>query len=276
MLAIAILLVPSFVCAVSQNYGFKVQRPIALDADPSFQNYRVFHPAFPFSIRKVMGNEEATKLLSLSNTLSSPQEASTAMNLISTKLPWRVLPALGALDGQNAFSRSQLQEAYNENRHHGMVMWARPVNRLEPGAVLLNHWTQQAVLVTSYSAAGGAQGEELITTRGAEGKTLSWPPLALDFEVADNKWQPVLLSDKYFEALPYLAAFPKGAWELAFLLLLGEEDAAVSQALFDTGLCPQQGMCAYLRVVDQLMQRTEQWDDVPAHRKITEKSILKQ
>jgi hypothetical protein len=46
--------------------------------------------------------------------------------------------------------------------------------------------------------------------------------------------------------------------------------------LFDTGLCPQQGFIAYIRVLEQLKQRTEQWEDVPPHRKITEREILKQ
>ena len=122
----------------------------------------------------------------------------------------------------------------------------------------------------------GADGRELVTRPGTEGNTLTWPPLALDFEISEGKWQPIQISEMFLEALPYLQAFPKGAWELAFLLLLSEENAELSQALFDTGLCPQQGFIAYLRILDQLMYRTEQWDDIPPHRKITERSILKQ
>ena len=105
---------------------------------------------------------------------------------------------------------------------------------------------------------------------------MTWPALALDFEVSEGKWQPIQIDDMYFEALPFLQAFPKGAWELAFLLLLNDDNKEVAQALFDTGLCPQQGFIAYLRILEQLRQRTEQWDDVPPHRKITERSILKQ
>ena len=130
--------------------------------------------------------------------------------------------------------------------------------------------------MTTYSVEDGAEGRELTTRPGANGVTLSWPSLALDFEVSEGKWQPVQLSEMYFETLPYLQAFSKGAWELAFLLLLQDDSKDVVQALFDTGLCPQQGFIAYLRILEQLKQRTEQWDDVPPHRKITERSILKQ
>jgi hypothetical protein len=263
--------------AVNINYGFKTQRvPSSPGVGPSFNNHRVFHPAFPAAIRTPISYDEINKLLTIKDALSSPQEAAFATTSIAPKLPWKVLPQIGVIDAQNPLSKNQLEDAYDSNRHHGLVMYGFKIKAIETGTVLLNNWAQQAVLITSYSVERGAEGVELLTAKGVEANIFKWPPLALEFEVADAKWQPVYLSDKYFEALEFMHAFPKGAWELAFLLLLTPEDSQATEALFDTGICPQQGLVAYLRIIHQLQQRTGQWDDVPPHRKITEKSILKQ
>ena len=178
-----------------------------------------------------------------------------------------------------------------------MVLYASKLHKPEKGCLLLNNWAQQAVLLTSYSLEAGAEGVVLQTStssyssdksggsNGKEGRgeKISWAPLTLDYEVSQKLWQPIAVNEQYFEALSLLSSFPKGAWELALLLLLDESakkeeelDTQVAQALFDTGLCPPQGLIAYLRIIGQLQQRTAQWEDVPPHRKITERSILKQ
>lgn len=94
--------------------------------------------------------------------------------------------------------------------------------------------------------------------------------------MAQDLWQPVQVSASFREALPLLQFAPRGAWELALLLLVPAEEGSAERALLDTGLCAQRGLAAYLRVLGGLVQRSEEWDDVPAHMKISERSILKQ
>ena len=66
----------------------------------------------------------------------------------------------------------------------------------------------------------------------------------------------------------------KAPWELIFLLLLSNEEyPEASQALFDTGLCPRQGLIAYIRLLEQVMFRAEAWEGVPQYRKIMESEI---
>ena len=93
-----------------------------------------------------------------------------------------------------------------------------------------------------------------------------------------SRWQAVRVSDniasgEVFATLP--SVMTKAPWELIFLLLLSpDEHAETLQALFDTGLCPRQGLIAYIRLLDQVQQREESWEGVPAHRKIMEYEIF--
>ena len=140
------------------------------------------------------------------------------------------------------------------------------------------------MLLTEYDQERGAKGYEI---RGQSGAVdfFSWPPLALELELteASTRWQvhplrthaprrgnpsithhrvcshlsqPVRVSEniasgEVLSSLPPMMA--KSAWELIFLLLVSpEEDADVYQALFDTGLCPRQGLIAYIRLLEQV------------------------
>ena len=104
--------------------------------------------------------------------------------------------------------------------------------------------------------------------------------LRLEFELTEkaSRWQPVRVSDniasgEVFSSLPGMMT--KAPWELIFLLLLSKEQHSDTlQALFDTGLCPRQGLIAYIRLLEQVQQRAESWEGVPTHRKITEFEIF--
>ena len=103
---------------------------------------------------------------------------------------------------------------------------------------------------------------------------------SLEFELTEkaSRWQPVRVSDniasgEVFSTLP--GVMTKAPWELIFLLLLSKEQHSETlQALFDTGLCPRQGLIAYIRLLEQVQQRAESWEGVPSHRKITEFEIF--
>jgi hypothetical protein len=67
----------------------------------------------------------------------------------------------------------------------------------------------------------------------------------------------------------------KAPWELLLLLLINpDERPDAMQALFDTGLCPRQGLIAYMRLLEQVMLRSEAWEGLPSYRKIIEKDIV--
>lgn len=148
------------------------------------------------------------------------------------------------------------------------------------GCLLLNHWKQQVYFLTDYDVERGAKGFELCheTVLGTSSPELvSWPPLALEIEIGEGKWQPVsasenIISGNVIRLLP--REFSKGTWELLFLLLVSpDEDAEVFQALMDTGLSPRQGLFAYLRLLNKIMERTEANEGTPIYRQIIEKEI---
>jgi hypothetical protein len=238
---------------------------------------KVFHPAFPNFFMRSVPLEEAQRLAKVKDALRSGEDNQPDFSC----LPWKVFPALGISDKQTVWSRSQIEEAYEKNKHNGYYMWAEKIDRPEKGCILLNHWSQKAILLTDYDLERGAKGYEI---RGQSGATafFNWPPLSLEYELTEknSRWQPVRVSDNIsngdiFTLLP--AMMTKSAWELIFLLLLSEEDPAhadVLQALFDTGLCPRQGLIAYMRLLEQVEQRSESWEGIPQYRKIVENEIL--
>jgi hypothetical protein len=102
----------------------------------------------------------------------------------------------------------------------------------------------------------------------------------LELELTEDvtRWQPVRVSEnissgEIFSGLPPMMT--KAPWELIFLLLISSsEHKNTMQALFDTGLCPRQGLIAYLRLLDQVLLRAEAWEGVPQYRKIIENEII--
>ena len=167
------------------------------------------------------------------------------------------------------------------------VVWAETTDVIEQGVVLMNHWAQRAVVITSYDPSTGAKGYELngltiaapgeVTPAARSEFTYTWPPLALEMELVDKKWQPTKVSSniKNQEIFQY---FPEEirktqtvAWELVFLLLLSNEeanDAEVIQALLDTGISPRKGLIAYMRLFKRVTDRTSVLNEVPAYRRI--------
>ena len=146
----------------------------------------------------------------------------------------------------------------------------------------MNHWKQEVYFLTEYDSDRGAKGFELnhrtLSRSSPSTELISWPPLALEIEIQQGKWQPVWASENILsgEVLGQLPPdLPKATWELIFLLLISpQKDAAVFQALLDTGLSPRQGLIAYLRLLNKVMERTEANEDTPPYRQIIEKEII--
>jgi len=232
---------------------------------------RVFHPAFPLEVLKPLSDEAVGDIKRVRELLKSSTSGDDFSDPSSTGLPWMPLPRIGVSDGQSVWSRREIAEAFERNRHLGHLIWAEKLQKPEKGCFLLNHWKQTAVYLQEYDAARGARGYE---ARSGSGTTefINWPPLALEIELADKKWQAVRVSDNIadgsvLQLLP--AGMSKAAWELIFLLLLDPKaHASEMQALFDTGLSPKQGLVAYLRLLDQVQRRAESFDDTPEYRKI--------
>lgn len=108
--------------------------------EPEFNNYKVFHPVFPLSIRSSVSHEDTLRLVKIKSTLSNNEERESAAAALAPRFPWKVLPQIGVVEGQNTFSKTQIEEEYRANRHHGIVLWALKTRKLAPGAVLLNNW----------------------------------------------------------------------------------------------------------------------------------------
>ena len=149
------------------------------------------------------------------------------------------------------------------------------------GCLIVNHWKQQVICLTEYDSERGAKGFELnqrvFAGSTAAAEVISWPPLALEIEIEQGKWQPVcasenIISGEIIRLLP--PELLKATWELVFLLLVSpERDAEVFQALLDTGLSPRQGLIAYLRLLNKVVERTGANENTPSYRQITEREI---
>lgn len=164
------------VCAM--GYGYRSYRPPQRSTDGApglplnVDAFRVLHPAFPEGLRRPLSRPEAARVLELQSALGAAEDRAEAL---AQTLPWKVLPEIGVVDRANALSKAQLEAAFEEHKHIGLLLWAYKTRALETGVVLLNHWAQRAVLLTAYSS-DGATGEELLTGRG-EPAHYSWPAL---------------------------------------------------------------------------------------------------
>jgi hypothetical protein len=117
---------------------------------------------------------------------------------------------IGIQDFQGVWSKTQIQMAFEKFRHTGDIVWSVKTNVLQPNCVLLNHWSQQAILLTDYTFAGGARGVELVPSTGVQGGNVyEWPSAALDLELTQKKWQPCLVSENIISG-QILSMFPKG------------------------------------------------------------------
>ena len=237
---------------------------------------RLFHPAFPLKILEQLSSAEISDITRVRDLLRSGISGDDFSNPASTGLPWMPLPRIGVSESQNVWSKRDIDEAYERNRHLGHIVWAEKLSKPEKGCFLLNHWKQTAIYLQEYEAGRGARGYEVRSGTGST-EFINWPPLALEIELADKRWQVVKVSDNIangsvLQLLP--VGMTKGAWELIMLLLLTpDKHGPELQALFDTGLSPKQGLIAYMRLLDQVQRRLENFDDVPEYRKITEVDI---
>ena len=106
-------------------------------------------------------------------------------------------------------------------------------------------------------------------------------------EISENKWQPIevssnIASGQLFQYLP--TTMISAPWEILFLLLLSPTltsesssvpniDNEIYQTFFDTGLSPKQGLFAYMRLLEQVTNRAQIWENIPAYRKVSETEI---
>ena len=268
----------SVVLLVSVTFGYKfstesISRAVKSHPDGS-ELFRLFHPAFPLELLNTYDENTITSLKDVKDKIGDD----TDMKFEITKLPWRVLPELGISKCQNVWSTKEIGVNFEKFKHKSHVLWAHKISKPEEGCLLLNHWKQRVIKLTSYDNQRGARGVE-IGPGGSEQRTVVWPPMALEFEIQERHWQPVIVSPNLItEVLPLLPLeMQKAPWELIFLLLLSMKEDGVHkeeiQALFDTGMSPRQGLVAYLRLLRQVVSRTQIFDDIPEYRKIIEKEI---
>lgn len=255
---------------------------------------RIFHPSFPLEILKPLTLDEAEnisrtkQLMGVSPLEDEDDEKAKLLQAVrignkKKYLPWYTMPRIGVPDATSFMSSVEIADAFEKERHRGQLVWAYTMERPKKGCLLLNHWQQRVVYITDYDVERGAQGYDLnhITQHdpAATAKTITWPPLALEFELTDDLWQPVAVSENIINGsvmnlLPTKLG-AKAFWELIMLLLVStERNPEAMQAFMDTGLSPNKGLIAYLRLLEKVIQRTSTYDDIPDYRKIMETDIF--
>ena len=89
---------------------------------PVNNKYRVFHPAFPTFLTRPVPAEEVKQLSNVRDAMR--QAAGDNPSADFSCLPWKVFPALGISDRSgNVWSKSQIEEAYEKNKHNGYFVW---------------------------------------------------------------------------------------------------------------------------------------------------------
>jgi hypothetical protein len=246
---------------MSSEFNIDALRSIASAHKDEEKFLRLFHPAFPRRITDPISLHEGEAINSLKQKISM---TGTDMEERLKGLPWDVLPSIGIQDSEAVWSKIQCDTAFEQFKHCGHLVWAAKSDQVQPNCVLLNHWTQKAILLTGYGA-DGATGKELLAGSQFVGSSITWPAAALEIELKEKKWQVCLVSEniKNGEVLGLLPPdFKKGAWELIFLLMTPSSEYKTIEALLDTGLSPRQGFLAYLRLLDAQVKRSETLDQV--------------
>lgn len=255
----------------------KPQTPSLATANSNNAIFKIFHPAFPLKLKDSISYDEAIHYLDIQSKFRAsaigaedePREVPAYKGL-----PWRVLPEIGLSGEKDTLSKKGIENAWEKSRHRGSLVWAYKLKYAEAGCFLLNHWKQQVVYVEEYDIATGARGYEVSLHSETP---MNWPPLTLEREILERKWQPVQASEnlkgkEITKMLP--TKMSKSPWEIIFSLLISAEThPEMYQALYDTGLSPKQGLFAYMRLLDQILLRTEDLDDLPSYRKIFESDL---
>lgn len=254
---------------------------------------RLFHPAFPLELLKPISRDEAdhiTRTKQLMGVAPKEVEEDEKTKLLHSiqignkkkYLPWYSMPNIGVPDATSFMSSLEIAEAFEKEKHKGQLVWAYTMDKPKKDCLLLNHWEQRVVYLADYNANRGAQGYEfnhLASHDPALGAQLTWSPLALEFELTDGLWQPVCVSENIINGsvmnlLPRKLG-SKAFWEFIMLLLVSDKNNPdIIQAFMDTGLSPEKGLIAYLRLLRKILQRTSTYDDIPDYRKISEKDIV--
>lgn len=233
---------------------------------------RVFHPAFPLELLNPLTIDEYEKIMNIRSILGLKNDK---LSIIPSQLnlPWKILPEIGLSEPKLTPMPITISEGYERVKHHGYIVWAHKLNRPEKGCILINHWANKLIHLEKYNPVEGATGKTLcpLTT---EMETITWPPYLLETEIMEKKWQPVSVSENILtgEVFNYLPLkMPLARWELLLLLLLSPtKNAEELQTLLDTGLSPKRGLISYLRLLMQIVKRTENLNSIPSYRKITE------
>jgi len=240
---------------------------------------RLFHPAFPLSLLSPISSSEAQKIIRVKELTGSLDSTLEMAAESPVKCPWLIFPKFDIPDTTTIYSKSDILNSFEKHRHLGHFVWAHLISRPRKGCLLVNHWKQQVLLITEYDVERGAKGFELNhrSFAGNEANIINWPPLALEIEIGEGKWQPVNASDNILsgEIIRFLPPeLSKSVWELILLLLVSpKDDSEVFQALMDTGLSPRKGLIAYLRLLNKVIERTETNEGTPSYRQIVEKDI---
>lgn len=161
-----------------------------------------------------------------------------------------------------------------------MLCRAYKLERPEKGCLLVNHWMKEVVILEEYSPEYGARGRRVGSgaPQVSAEDIIRWPPLALELELTENRWQPLSASDNLLRqtgVLGYLPEqMPTALWEVLVLLLASPtENKKVLEAFFDTGLSPRRGMLAYLKLLLKVEERVKAFDGIPEVRQIIEREI---
>eukprot|EP01039_Chlorochromonas_danica_P001002 gene1000-1088_t len=243
---------------------------------------RIFHPAFPTKVTQPLTAEDLARLLHMKRTLTSHHHEGFQKDF--SKLPWPLLPEIGIKSSQSQIlSKTAVEDLYEQTKHLGFLIWAHRLSRPETGCLLLNHWRQEIVFLSLYDPYVGAKGHLIHLSHGGMGAKQSeeqvyqWPVLGLEREIVNGHWLPVrasdhLLSAELLHVLP--PSMSKALWELVLLCLLTpQKEEEELQLLLDTGLSPEKGLFAYIRLLNKVIERSELFDGVPEHLLITEREI---
>eukprot|EP01036_Dinobryon_divergens_P038519 gene38519-50587_t len=169
---------------------------LSVHPDGSAGCLRLFHPAFLTELLNPVSSETAENMVQLKKSLGTPENIAQSYEEIEKKgLPWKILPAIGVSDFQNVMPKSEISESFERYGHYGHIVWAHKIDKIEKGCVLLNHWKQDAILITSYEPSKGASGVKLTPAGTRSTEKFEWPSLALEIELRERKWQLAAVSN---------------------------------------------------------------------------------
>jgi hypothetical protein len=243
---------------------------------------RLFHPAFPDELLNPLSMDDVKCICQAKDMLRIHNDLDHRIYINRIKedelLPWMIFPSLGLAETKKTFSSDSLLETFESVRPYGYIVWAHLLRKPEKGAVLINNWKQETIVLSDYEPTKGASGYHLdLDNVYSPTKKLHWPALTLEQEILEKKWQPVRVSNNIIsgEILQYLPPrMPKAIWELILLLLLSpDQHKDELDALVDTGLSPLKGLISYIRLLKQIRARSETWKGVPSYLQISEYDV---